>query len=73
MLASVMGELLVEASRVLAVVIVYLVGSLLYEWNALDRDRDGWCEPLPGGAPRGDGPDFEGWGSRESSRKRASG
>lgn len=60
--------LLVGGIWVLAVVILFFVGSLLYEWDALDRDRDGWCELLPGGAPSVDDPDCEGWDAGQSSQ-----
>lgn len=52
---------LVGAAWILAIVVLFLVGSVLYEWPALDRERDGWCELRPDGAPSADDPDCEGW------------
>jgi hypothetical protein len=60
-----MRALSVAGIWVLAVVILFFVGSLLYEWDALDREVDGWCELLPGGAPSADDPDCQGWDARQ--------
>jgi hypothetical protein len=53
----------IGAAWVLVVVTLYFVGTVLYEWDALDRQPDGWCELLPFGAPSEDDPDCDNWDS----------
>ena len=52
---------------VAVVVAMYFAGTMLYDWDALDRQPDGWCELGPAGAPTADDPDCEDWNVDASS------